>query len=132
MTKARFERNKPNLGTPTNAPIIRSAVLVMTQIADVLTVASIEIDGIIDADYKLIVYLTTSIGFGITKPKAGLFKLIASMDPVVSPSVNDFTVEYNNRFGVPEIGTKIYCRYALISRTSGLRFDLGQENVLVN
>ncbi len=131
MAKALFNRSKPHLGPSIDPPIVTDVEFIMTQVADALTVVTVEITGTIVADYKIIIGATSSVGPGITRPKKSLFKLIASQDPE-SPGVpQDFKTEYNTRFGVPTIGDKVYIKLAVISRTTGVRYELGTFQTLV-
>lgn len=132
MSKHTFDRNKPHLGQgPPPPPPPPPAGFEANSLDGVMD--EIKIDGVIpdQAGSYFVIYATLGMGLGIMSPPKSAFRLIASIENLGLLNSINFTTEYNARFPIAEVNTKVFVQLNYISSTTGQEWKLGLYSALV-
>ena len=68
--------------------------------------------------FRLKIYATAGLSAGISNPANSAYSLISSLAAASSITI-DGTVDYDPRYGVPPVGSKVFVSYILISTVTG-------------
>lgn len=129
MSKETFERSKPRLAIspPPNNNVTDVDVSVL---AGVLTF-DVTFDGDDYPGYVWIVYLAAPVAVGVMSPKRSSLKRLCTMENDGMSGTMDLSPVYEDRFGVPEVGDKIWLRLRQVDSGSGQDFEFGNFSTVV-
>lgn len=137
--KALFQRLNGNLASAGIAPLtsapVATGVVPLTPLGLIIAITGSILDltttlPSVPLDHTALLFATTSLSNGISRPNQSLFKLYTTLAPADPFPSGTFT-EYVTRFGTPVIGATIFVQVKLINNITGEASAISQASAIV-
>lgn len=130
MAKETYDRAKPHLGsrTPTSTDVTTSTFV---NDGGVLDEASFSFTGGDQSGFVFVVFASAPVGQGRMSISKSRMKRIHTVENSGLVGTLTFTTQYNARFGVPPVDSKVFVRLIVIDTATGAMTELWNEGVIV-
>ena len=96
-----------------------------------LSLLEVEFSPTVAANHRVILFATTGLSAGVTRPPKSKFRQIRVLAPAAT-SPQDLASDYLSVFGAQPVGTRIFVRAVTVLSTTGQRVDSGEVSDIVH